>query len=66
MTPEEKLSKIAEFVKTNFSQRIAQRLEDDEWDVHDAAGGNLDDAYQLGFENGEASTLDCIKFILES
>ena len=38
----------------------------DEWCVHDAAGGNLDDAYQLGFENGEASTLDCIKFILDN
>jgi len=69
MTNDEKLAKIAEFVKANFSQRIADRLEaidnDDTWTVNDGCGGNMDDAYSMGFEHGEASTLDCIKFILE-
>ena len=36
------------------------------WDVYDYAGGNLDDAYGLGYTDGESDLAQAIKDILLS
>jgi hypothetical protein len=70
MTNDEKLAKIAAFVKQNFSQRTADSYDkisqDANWTVNDACGGNMDDAYQLGMSHGEANVLDYINYVLNT
>lgn len=61
MTDLEKLNKIM-----NLVSKIPACKEIDEEDINGACGGNIDDAFNMGYSNGESSLADAIKEILKN
>jgi hypothetical protein len=50
MTVVRKLEKIA---KKNTCQDVAEEEGEEFFNVYDVAGGNIDDAYQAGYDDGQ-------------
>lgn len=59
MSPEEKIAQIERLIAHN---EYVERGEG--FNVWDYAGGNVDDAYQMGFGDGENSMAEAIRRIL--
>jgi len=60
----DKLEQIKEYLleirNEKLYERLANQMEEGDFDVYDASGGNSDDAFSLGADWGEAALIETL------